>query len=279
MHYNPASLLSQCSMLSLCVLTKPVFVYFVFVNVLYFLWISIKRATAKPLLISLIPLIFLFTYQYRNYRQTGVFEASSIVTINLLDYNAYFFLVKTQGQQAADSAILNIDSLSKLRGTYKEEVAYKKQQATAIVMKQPVCYALFHTKGIAGFFLDPGRFDLVNFFNLKSEKINGLLYQINQVGLIGAFAFLFKHSFVLLLFLTLIFLFNTFKFLCFVFFIFRHNSNKYFKGFVLFLILYVAFLTGPIGASRFMMPLLPLYIGCCLLFLSNRIMPHGRRID
>jgi 4-amino-4-deoxy-L-arabinose transferase-like glycosyltransferase len=266
------------AILSLCVLTKPVFVYFVFVNVLCFLWISIKRATAKPLLISLIPLILLLTYQYRNYRQTGVFEASSIVTINLLDYNAYFFLVKTHGQQAADSAILNIDSLSKVRGTYKEEIAFKKQQATAIIMKQPVSYALFHTEGIAGFFLDPGRFDLVNFFNLKSEKINGLLYQINKVGLKGALAFLVKHTFVLLLFLTLIFLFNTFKFLCFVFFIIRLNSNKYLKGFVLFLILYVAFLTGPLGASRFMMPLLPLYIGCCLLFLSNRKIRHSRHI-
>jgi len=255
-------------LLGLSLLTKPVIVYFIFANVLFFIWISFKRASFKPLLISLIPLLVLFTYQYRNYRQTGVFEVSSIVTANVLDFNIYYYLAKTEGLQTADSTVGAIDSISALQGSYKNKVAYKKQYSVPIVMKHPVSYFLFHTKGMAGFFLDPGRFDLVNFFNLKAEKINGLLSQINQTGLKGALAFLFKHSFLLLISFAVIFLANIFKLICFTGFIFRRNINKYFKWFLLFLVFYVAFLTGPLGVARYMMPLAPLYIGCCLLFLS-----------
>ncbi len=255
--------------LALSVLTKPVFVYFIFMNVLFFIWVSVKKSTFKPLLISLIPLILLLTYQYRNYRQTGVFEVSSIVTANVLDFNLYFFIAKTDGMQTADSTISAIDSLSALQGSYKEKVAFKKQHSIEIVMKRPVKYALFHTKGLAGFFLDPGRFDLVNFFNLNAEKINGLMFKINQIGLKGALLFLLKHSFILLSFLAIIFVSNLFKFYCFIRFIFQRNMNKYGKGLLLFMIFYVAFLTGPLGVARYIMPLAPLYLGCGLLFLSH----------
>lgn len=254
--------------LALSVLTKPVFVYFIFLNVLLFIWISYKRASVKPLLLGLIPLILLFTYQYRNYRQTGVFEVSSIVTANVLDFNLYFFLAKTDGVQSADSTISAIDSISALQGNYKAKVEFKKQHSIAIVMERPVSYSIFHAKGFAGFFLDPGRFDLVNFFNLNVEKTNGLLYLINKVGFKGALAFLLKHSFLLLLILATIFIFNIFKFLFLIGFIFQNNMNKYVKGFILFLIFYIAFLTGPLGVARYIMPLAPLYIGCGLLFLS-----------
>jgi 4-amino-4-deoxy-L-arabinose transferase-like glycosyltransferase len=255
--------------LALSVLTKPVLVYFIFVNVLFFLWISFKRVSLKPLLLGFIPLVFLFTYQYRNYRQTGVFELSSIVTANVLDFNINFFLAQTKGKQTADSSISAIDSISALQSTYKDKVTFKKQHITAIITQQPVRFFIYHTKGITGFFLDPGRFDLVNFFNLNAEKTNGLLYLINQVGLKGALEFLLKHAFLLLLCLAIIFIFNILKFLLIIGFIFQRHINKYLKWFILFLIFYVAFLTGPIGVARYMMPLVPLYIGCGLIFLSR----------
>jgi len=255
--------------LALSVLTKPVFVYFIFLNVLFFIWISIKRVTLKPLLLSLIPLILLFTYQYRNYRQTGVFEVSSIVTANVLDFNINFFLAQTKGMKTADSTISAIDSISALQGTYKEKVAFKKQHTITVIKQQPGRFFIYHTKGVAGFFLDPGRFDLVNFFNLNAEKTNGLLYLINQVGLKGALEFLLKHAFLLLLCLAIIFIFNILKFLLLIGFIFQRHINKYLKWFILFLIFYVAFLTGPLGVARYMMPLAPLYIGCGLIFLSH----------
>jgi hypothetical protein len=259
------------TVLALSVLTKPVFVYFIFLNVLFFIWISVKRASLKPLLLSLIPLVLLFTFQYRNYRQTGVFEVSSIVTANVLDFNINFFLAQTEGKQKADSTITAIDSISALQGTYKDKVAFKKQHTIEIIKQQPVRFFIYHTKGMAGFFLDPGRFDLVNFFNLNAEKTNGLLYLINQVGYKGALVFLLKHSFLLLLLLAIIFIFNIIKFLFLIGFIFQGRFNKYLKWFILFLIFYVAFLTGPLGVARYIMPLAPLYIGSGLLFLSQKL--------
>jgi hypothetical protein len=231
----------------------------------------------KPLLLSLIPLLLLFTYQYRNYRQTGVFEVSSLVSTNLIHYNAYFVLVYTEGLQTADSTIAYIDNFSKHRKSYKDDVAFQKQQFIEIVKKHPVSYAIFHARGMAAFFLDPGRFDLVNFFNPNAAKTNGFLYHVNQKGLRGTLSFLFSESFVLLIFLAIIFTLNIFKFLCFIRFIFQSNTiNAYGKWFILFMILYIAFITGSIGISRYMMPLVPLYIGCGLIFVSHNPNPDSK---
>jgi hypothetical protein len=266
-HYYYGLLYS--AVLALSVLTKPVLVYFVFVNILIFIWLSIKRMSVKPILIGLIPMIVLLSYQYRNYRQTGVFETSGIVTTNLLDFNIYYLLVKTDGVQKADSTISAINGISALKGSYKEKVAFKKQQLAAIVLKRPVSYFILHARGMVAFFLDPGRFDLVNFFNLNAEKINGLLSQINEIGFKSALTFLFKHSILLLFLLAAIFLLNIFKLLCFIRFIFQRNINRYVKSFILLLIFYLAFFTGSLGLSRYIMPLVPIYIGCCLLFQSH----------
>jgi hypothetical protein len=255
--------------LVLCVLTKPVFVYFIFLNALYFIWLSYKGRTLKLLLLGLLPFIFLFAYQIRNYNNTGVFETSSIGRSALVGYNVNLFLVKTEGKRAADSTIASIDSLAKLKGGYKEQVAFRKRQAISVIIKKPIRYAIFHIKGMAGFFIDPGRFDIVSFFNLSNEKSAGLLYLINETGLKGALDFLIKKSPGLFIILLIIGLFNLFKAVCFLLFIFGKKINKDLLWFIVFLIIYVALMTGPLGASRFMMPLLPLYIGCCLLVFSG----------
>jgi 4-amino-4-deoxy-L-arabinose transferase-like glycosyltransferase len=254
---------------TLCVLTKPVFVYFIYLNVLYFIWLSYRKRTFKLLLLGLIPFIFLSAYQIRNYNNTGVFETSSIGRSTLVSYNVNLFLVKTEGVCAADSTISSIDSLSKLKNGYKEEVAYREEQTLSVIMKHPIRYALFHIKGMTGFFLDPGRFDLVNFFNFKNEKNSGLLYLINEKGIKGTIAFLMKDSPGRLIILLIVGFFNLLKAACFLLFIFSRKINKGVLWFIVFLIFYIALLTGPLGASRFMMPLLPLYMGCCLLFVSG----------
>lgn len=80
--------------LTLCVLTKPVFVYFIYLNVVYFIWRSYRKRTLKLLLLGFIPLVFLFAYQIRNYNSTGVFETSSIGRSTLVSYNVNLFLLK-----------------------------------------------------------------------------------------------------------------------------------------------------------------------------------------
>lgn len=255
--------------LTLCVFTKPVFIFMIALNALFWLVYSIRKSTFKPVLLSLIPLLFLLTYQYRNYRQTHVFEVSSITTINLVDYNTYFYLVKTQGKQRADSTISAIDGISKQKAGFAGEVKYKKQMAVHILLKNPLGYTLFHLKGVAGFFLDPGRFDLVNFLQIPSGGEDGLLYQLNQGGIKGALGFMLKHTWGLLFIIATVLLVNLIKLILFVFFVFQRRVNIQIKGIIVLTILYIALLTGPLGASRFMMPVIPFYIGGCLLFVSG----------
>ncbi len=253
----------------LCLLTKPVFTYFIYVNLLFFIWLAIKRSSFKPILVSLIPLLFLLGYQYRNYNATGVFETSSIARINLLDYNTRHFLINTVGYDESDSIISDIKERAKQTLNYKQEAAFIESEAIGIISRIPLSYALFHLKGIFGFFLDPGRFDMVNFFNPDFEKGSGLLLQLNKYGLLSAVKYLFGHSFLLVAALFAVGLAKLFKLILFLPAAFRLNKSSLSKGFVALLIVYTAVLTGPLGASRFFMPLEPLYLGFVLLFVSE----------
>jgi hypothetical protein len=132
-------------------------------------------------------------------------------------------------------------------------------------LHNPFKYAVFHFKGIVGFFIDPGRFDLVNFFNLSNKNDSGLLNHINKFGVVSAIKFLFTHSFGLLLALAAIVLFKILKVSLFIRLLLQKKNINLYTGFVIIIILYVSFLTGPLGASRFFMPLEALYIGCGLL--------------
>jgi hypothetical protein len=256
--------------LSLSVLTKPVFTLLIYLNLIFWIPYGFKKRKLQPVLLCLMPLLFLLAWQYRNYYKTGVFETSSIETRVLMNYNVSMFLAKTENATDAERRIRSIDSISALKVSYKERNTFLNKQAVSEIAKKPFGYAFFHMTGMAGFFLDPGRFDLVSFFNLDNEKSRGLLFRINEDGIRSAIDFILSHSVGLLVALAVIGLINLFKFTCFIFFILRFKGHNLVTGFIIFLIFYVGLLTGPLGASRFMMPLIPAYIGCCVLFLSKR---------
>jgi hypothetical protein len=53
-------------------------------------------------------------------------------------------------------------------------------------------------------------------------------------------------------------------------YIFTRNNPRPAKVIFLILLFYVAAITGPVSASRFMLPVLPVFAGAGLLYLSHR---------
>jgi hypothetical protein len=250
--------------------TKPVFSLFIFPNVLMLGYLAFKYKRKVIFYISFIPIICFLMFSYNNYKKTSYFHFSSIGTINLFYYNTGLFLINQEG---IDKASVYIDSVHNrsLNTTSLKEWSYCLDNASLHVIKEKwVSYSIFHIKGLAYFFLDPGRFDFYNFFNIPVSNNNGLLFYINNYGLIkGIISFFKNKSIILSIILFLLLLYNSIKTISII--LFLHNYSKYFytKAFLILVVIFLAVAAGPVGASRYSQPLNPLYFSIMLLYVSQ----------
>ena len=245
----------------LSAVTKPVMYLFLLPNLFFFFWITLRKKTVRPFLVSLIPVVLVFAYCFRNLEKTGKFSFSSIQTTNLVSYNVYYFLMNQEGKATADEVINDIYKKSNVIDNYGKQMDFLSGSARKVIMERPFAYGWFHIKGMFRFFIDPGRFDLVNFIHSSETGKNGFLYYLNTGGISGALRFLFSGGMGgLSLLLIFIFLTNLVKLAGLVLFAFNRQVDWRLKVFLYLLLLYLAFATGPLGASRFAMPLIPLLI-------------------
>ncbi|MEO0294049.1 MAG: hypothetical protein ABIN61_07515 [candidate division WOR-3 bacterium] len=249
-------------------LTKPVLYLFVIPNFFFSLYLTLKKKNIKIILTSLLSIAFVIGYCGWNYQRTGYFHYSSIQNSNLLNYNLYYFLINKKGEDFANKTIEEIDKKVE-NMSYREKNKYIKEIAIKILLKEHLpSYSIFHLKGIFCFFLDPGRFDLQSFFGFKKARGKGLFYQYSKFGLRGVFSYLKEQSIFLILLLIPILFFNLLKFLSLFFFFFNKKIDLEIKIFFLLLIGYLSFLSAPLGASRYALPILPILI---FAFLNSSI--------
>ena len=116
-------------------------------------------------------------------------------------------------------------------------------------------------QGMAAFFLDPGRFDVSQFLRLPPPSGGGLLAQVRAGHLAAA---LLRLPWGLLLGLAALALLNAARLGLAVRGFGRlgqaDSGLKTARWLALGLLLYVAVLTGPLGAARFLVPVWPLLL-------------------
>ena len=126
-------------------------------------------------------------------------------------------------------------------------------------------YAVQHAVGMAAFFLDPGRFDISQFLRVAPPKGGGLLAQSRAGGLARALAQLPRALLVLLAFLALA---NAGRLVLAARGFWQLGRSvttlRCGRWLAVGIIGYVALLTGPLGAARFMVPVWPLMLGLVL---------------
>ncbi len=240
---------------------KPVLLFTVFLLPLYYLITSYKAIRFKHLALTFLPLLFYFSACKVNERRTGYFHYSSISNINLLHYNTYSMLLNRHGMTKADSIVDAIRAEARLQGDYKEQQQYIRQACTKLVGNDIILYAWLHLRGAALCLLDPGRFDLTQFFGLP-HKTN-LIYETNKEGGLKRIWQSFMNPLGVVL--AVLLLFNLFKIYVIGRFAFSRILTVKTKLTLLFFPLYILFFTGPIGTSRFYMPLIPFVLIMLLL--------------
>jgi hypothetical protein len=227
-------------------------------NILISIWLSkfIKRAY----IYSLIPFLALVLYMSWNHQRTGSYEFSSIQNKSLKDYSLKYFLTNKYDEDYASKIINDINISVDKADSYEEKQTLTKSLISEHIKNNFISYSLFHIKGSVRMFVDPGRFDLYNFFNFKKKNEVGFLNHVNSGGLKGAFNYFKQQPVLIIILLPIILLFNGVKIVGFVMYWANHyKTTPATLWFMLFVIVYIALLTGPSGASRFLVPILPLY--------------------
>lgn len=246
--------------LAIAVLTKPVMLYFWVINLLILLLMGIKmRKFLLPVPVLLIPAVMMI-WMENNKETTGYQHYSSITHINLKDYNTRYFLMSKYGEEFADSTLSQINTKVATLPTYKEQSIYIKDTTTSILLNHFWSYGIFHARGMVNFMGDPGRFDYVNFFNIKQTDDLGLLHYISKGDWGELKQFLSTQPLWLILVLLLTMIANGVVLVSALLVLFVRNMSLFIKLYLIAFIAYIWFLTGPIGAARFKIPIYPLII-------------------
>ena len=257
--YNLKPLLWGAALLILAMLTKPVmypFVYvYLFVTIVYAVW----QKKYKLVLAGIIPLMVAVGYKQLNKQRTGYAHFSSISEINLLQYNTKYMLQNFYEYGYADSVVTEVQNTAAAKPTFKEQQQYIRYKSLRILRNHLTPYIIFHVRGMVTFILDPGRFDLYRFFDVNSGE-QGFLHYISAQGMRGVVNYLKTQPPFLIFTLMLVALINLFKAVLVMMFLFSKKISLEVKIILLGIIFYLAFLTGPLGASRFMLPVLPLIV-------------------
>lgn len=232
-------------------LTKPVFLLFSLITAVWSSYYFLVKSRNKVLfLVSLVPIISWYIISNQNQKNTGVFHYSSIGYINLLHYNTNLFLNKTIGKTETEKLLSPLMTVPASKEEFETNYKEVKRVCTAEILKHPFSYAVFHLKGVVYFFVDPGRFDIYSFLRIEKTDSNGFLHNGVNVSKIKS---VFQQEPLIFLGLIVVLLVNIIKTIGFFGFVWisRKNTIVLIGAAIVF---YVALLTGPLGASRFALP-------------------------
>ena len=245
---------------------KPVYIFWVLLFPLFTIYNNRKKMRLKLIGFTLLPLLFfVFTLQW-NEQRTGMKQYSSISTINLLHYNAYTLLIHEKGIHKADSIIDDISLRASQQNAYKQQQVFKNNAANALIKANLGTYFYLHMRGVVLCVLDPGRFDITQFFHLPHTQ--NLVYESSKKNNLNALLNSFRNPLGLILIGLLIF--NFIKLIIAIRFVFLKDISIANKFLMLLFPIYILMLTGPIGSSRFAMPIMPIYLGIILISLSAK---------
>lgn len=258
------------SAFALGLLIKPILMYFWIPLFIIHIWIFKRN---RQLMTLFLPLILIFTmgaWSLRNYSQTGYLHYSSIRPFNLLYYNTHSFLVSKYGVEDADYTISEIDSISTSLD-FRDANEYVERECIKILTNNWFYYGMYHFRGMFFFFIDPGRFDLYNFLGIATQR--GFFHQISQSGIQGFILTIRNIPATILLILIIIFLINLILLLSLILSLKRSSIPHFILTHILLTIGYFAVLTGPLGASRFKLPIFPYLIVILACTLQNWVYP------
>jgi hypothetical protein len=186
-----------------------------------------------------------------NKKISGYQYFSSIENINLINYNLYYFKSAKQSPEVADAWREATYDSAYFEMSPKAQNKYLKDIAFQELRSAPIQYGIYHVLGgIRGMF-DPGRFDLMTFFEKEDGK-QGFLEILNGNKQLSS---MFKHGYAYVYLLLIpIAIANVFKLFFALKFVVTNKLDTRLYYMVSILFFYIL-LSGPVNNARLMVPL------------------------
>lgn len=229
-----------------------------------------RRRQLSLLVIGLLPLLVITAYVVWNQQRTGYFHFSSITEINLLHYNAAGVVRQLQGPEVEEKWVAGVLRAANEQKNFAARQRLVQTRAEAVLFAHPFVYGWQHLLGVGAFFLDPGRFDNSEFWGLTPLAGGGLLAQVRAGGLWRAVG---QLPLGMLAGMLVVLLANGARLVLAVRGFRRlgrgTGAGRAGRWVAVGLLAYLALLTGPLGAARFLMPVWPLLLGLALMGLRG----------
>lgn len=255
------SLLWASLLLCAGLLTKPV---------LFLLWVPAlligavlawKARRWSIALYGVLPLVVVIGWCTCNYAWTSYYHFSSMKKTNLLSYNTHALLVREHGVTFADSVVDAVQARAATIEDYGQRVEYTEREAMAWLRRYPAKYAILHAQGVLNVFLDPGRFDVYTLFSLPADKSASLLRVFSgQGGYGGIVQRIGQLPLGVLFYLAVVFSANIGFLFSLVYFGIRGRCPTAIRALVFAIVLYIAGITGQVGAARYRSAIVPLLL-------------------
>lgn len=204
-------------------------------------------------------------YVHFNESRTGYKHFSSIENTNLINYNLYYFKSATLSTHEADVWLKSVYNADFEHKNFAQKNIYLQAPAAKEIKTNFLQYARYQLfTAIRGMF-DPGRFDLMTYFEQENGK-QGFLEILNgKKSIFDLFRIKFIWVYILLI---PIFLFNLIKWFYFSKYLISNNINVLVAYFLLLRLYYVS-VSGPVNPSRYMMPFQGILICFTIIEISK----------
>jgi len=260
-------------LLTSAIFVKPVLLYFWIPNLFFSVYLYARHRHWRALIMPLMLPLFAFLYSNFNEARSGYFHFSCIKNINVLNFNARQLLRTQHGKTYSDSVITKIQEEAVALGSFKEEFEYMEQRGKELVFSNIIDYSYVHARGMLSFFLDPGRHDVVLFFDVKSEERMGFFNELDKKGLEGVLHYIRHVNLWLLVLMTTVFVWNLLLLVGWLHTVLMSNLDIAIRAALFLLVAYVAALSVTIGYARFRVEVYPL-----LLFSLPFFVEHMRAV-
>lgn len=251
-------------LLSLVILTKPVGVFLIIPLLVYYFIVGYQKCGQSSvaqlghmLLLLCFHFITLHLVSKQQEHQTGFYHYSSIKAVTQQRYNGRYTLAAKFGDAYADRWNDSCWNVLKASPNYKARYQTMEAMGDSIIKTYPLTFLYLYVKGIAVFFLDPGRHDIFTFMGLSKLSEPGLFHQTQSSGLTAILDMYRNTPIVGLLILMTTFLWNIVVVILIVLFFIQKNVPTALKIVMVLFIGYFAATTGMLGVARYRSVIFP----------------------
>lgn len=265
---TPKKILSIQLLLCLLVFLKPAFYLFTIINLIFFLAFFLRTKTFH--IAIFLPLLVTFFYIGFNQHRTGYAHFSSIQNINLIDYNLYLYKMNTEGFEEAEVWKDSIYKEAEKLKTFEEISNFLDKTGKAEIKNNLFSYSIFHTKGALRGMFDPGRFDLMTFYEQQNAS-EGFMQLLNKEDFSAVLKGLLNYKFrIVILILIPIFIANISKWILASIYLWKNKKMLNFRNaYILLIFSYSILISGPVNTCRYMVPLQGILIVIAVLSWEN----------